>query len=245
MRIRIDLRKEKFTLPLAYKHIIQATVYNMMDKKEMGKFYHDKGFYDRDKSYKMFVFSDVVGKYKVINKSIVYDDAFSFSISSLDQELIKTIYQFLIENQYIYIAKQKVKIENIVLFECEYFKGSKEICFKTLSPIVAYRSKNRYFTYFKPSSDEFVNLIKDNIHHKINAYHYPQFEIEFDIKQIKYENKRIVYFKNTFYEAYDTEMIVVTNYDTCKIIFDTGLSAKGSCGFGMVEIKNEKMYLSL
>lgn len=245
MRIRIDLCKDNFSLPLSYKHIIQATIYNMMDKENMGQFYHDKGFSDKEKSYKMFVFSDVLGKYKIINKSIVYENSFSFSISSLDQEFIKAIYQFLIENQYLYIANQRVRVENITLHDCEYFKGSQKICLKTLSPIVAYRSKNKYFTYYKPSSDEFVSLIKDNIRHKISAYHYPQFEIQFDIKQIKYENKRIVYFKNTFYEAYETEMIVMMNYDTCKMIFDTGISAKGSCGFGMVEIKNEKKYLSL
>ncbi|MFR2766984.1 MAG: CRISPR-associated endoribonuclease Cas6 [Thomasclavelia sp.] len=59
------------------------------------------------------------------------------------------------------------------------------------------------------------------------------------------KREKLVHFKNTFYEAYQCELVITTNYDTLKIIYDTGLSAKGSCGFGMIECKYEKGILSL
>jgi CRISPR-associated endoribonuclease Cas6 len=126
-----------------------------------------------------------------------------------------------------------------------HFIGEKEITIKTLSPIVAYQSKDKYFTYYKPSDSQFITLVKDNIIHKTKAYNYPLNSIYFDILDIKYQKEKMVYFKNTFYKAYQTEMKIKVNYDTFKIIYDTGLSSKGSCGFGMIEYKYEKDFLSL
>jgi CRISPR-associated endoribonuclease Cas6 len=39
---------------------------------------------------------------------------------------------------------------------------------------------------------------------------------------------------------YQSEMRVQVNFDTLNLIYLTGLSAKGSCGFGMIDVKYEK-----
>lgn len=43
------------------------------------------------------------------------------------------------------------------------------------------------------------------------------------------------YSKNTFYIGYNAKMVVHTNYETLNLIYNSGLSAKGSAGFGMIE----------
>ena len=53
------MKADKLVLPLAYKSIIQGVIYNMMDKQGEGSFYHDHGYRNREKTYKMFVFSDL------------------------------------------------------------------------------------------------------------------------------------------------------------------------------------------
>lgn len=44
MRLKIDLYKEDFTVPIGYNHILQGTIYNMLNSEEEGAFYHNEGY---------------------------------------------------------------------------------------------------------------------------------------------------------------------------------------------------------
>lgn len=245
MRLNIKMKADNLVLPLAYKSIIQGVIYNMMDKHDEGSFYHDQGYKNQEKTYKMFVFSDLYGKYKVENKQITFFDDIRLYISVLDKKLFKIIYDFLLNNEYLFFNNQKVKLIGIDIMDLPHFYGNQTITIKTLSPIVAYTSKNKYFKYYSPGDEKYEQLLKGNIIHKMIAYNYPVISCCFEINKIIYQKKRLVHFKNTFYEAYQCELVITTNYDTLKIIYDTGLSAKGSCGFGMIDYKDEKSILSL
>lgn len=245
MRLAIQLQCKHLNLPISYKHIIQGTIYNMLSKEELGDFYHNQGYKRNEKKFKLFVFSDLYGKYKIENKRIVFEDIIKFYVSSLDNKFIKCIYEYLCNNENLFINKQIVKIVGVDFIGVDSFVGDKELIIKTLSPIVAYSTENKYVSYYKPSDLEFIKLVKENIISKVSAYQYPINDIVFEIKDVIKENKKIVYFKNTFYEAYQCEMKIKVNFDTLKLILETGLSAKGSCGFGMVYQKNEKNILSL
>ncbi|MBO6046323.1 MAG: CRISPR-associated endoribonuclease Cas6 [Erysipelotrichaceae bacterium] len=240
MRLEIKLACKELTLPIAYKHILQAVIYNMLDQEAQSSFYHDEGYHVDEKVYKMFVFSDLLGEYEVKNKHIIFNNDIKFYIDSMDAPFIQSIYQFLQNNAYLYIAKQRVKIEGISIFKTPVFKGVQSITIQTLSPVVAYKSKDKYVTYYKPGDSEFEELIRDNIKHKCQAYRYPTSQISFDIEEIVFAKKRLVHFKDNFYEAYHCQLKVRLNYDAFKVIYETGLSAKGSSGFGMIYRKNEK-----
>lgn len=235
------MKSERLVLPLNYKSIIQGVIYNMMNREEEGCFYHNQGYRQEEKVYKMFVFSDLYGKYQIENKSIIFNDEIKLYISSLDKNLFKIIYDYLKQNDYLFINNQKVNIEEIDIINLPHFRGNKNITIKTLSPVVVYTSRDKYFKYYNPYDKEFEDLIRNNIIHKMQAYNYPITECIFTIEEIIFEKKRLVHFKNTFYEAYQCELMINTNYETLKIIHDTGLSAKGSCGFGMIECKEKSI----
>lgn len=245
MRLHIKMKANQLVLPLSYKSIIQGVIYNMMDKQNEGKFYHDQGYQDYDKIYKMFVFSDLFGKYKIEDKQIIFNGNISLYIGVLDQKLFEIIYDFLTLNEYLFFGKQKVSIVGIDIVELPHFNGVKSITIKTLSPIVTYTSKDKFFVYYQPGDRDYDELIKNNIVRKMKAYNYPIKECVFEIEKVIYKKKKLVHFKNTFYEGYQCELVIKTNYETLKIIYDTGLSAKGSCGFGMIDYKNEKDFLYL
>lgn len=245
MRIKVECLVDKLILPIAYKHIIQGVFYNMLERDELGDFYHNQGFQENEKKYKLFVFSDLFGNYKILDKKIIFSDKIVFYIGILDSHLVKVIHEYLINNKYLFINKQRVIIETIECSDLSYFRGIKTFKIDTLSPVVTYSSKNNYFKYYKPSDSEFEEYIKDNIIRKMSAYKYPNCQVYFELVKVLYEKKKLVHFKNTFYEGYQSSFIVNINYDTLKMIYDTGLSAKGSCGFGMIRCKNEKNILSL
>ncbi|MCF0112263.1 MAG: hypothetical protein HUJ58_10215, partial [Erysipelotrichaceae bacterium] len=109
----------------------------------------------------------------------------------------------------------------------------------------AYTTKDKYVTYLVPGSKEFDEYVITNLTDKCIAYQYPKDTIQFKVTKVNFMKGRSLYFKNTFYKCYFCDLGIKVNFDTMKLIYETGLASKGSCGFGMVEIRNEKNNLSV
>ena len=245
LRIKITLQKENFTLPIAYKHILQATIYNMLPKETIGDFYHNQGYRDQEKVFKLFVYSELLGKYTIENASIIFEKDVVLYISAIDEALMKQVYQFLMNNHYLFIHHQKVNIISVDIQQLHPFVGDQEVILRTLSAVTAYTHQEHFFTYYKPSDEMFQKLVDDNLLHKMTSYQYPINHVLFDIQEVLYEKKVMSKFKNTFYESYHTKLRVKTNFETLNMVYNTGLSNKGSCGFGMIEVVDEKNHISL
>ena len=240
LRIKITMQKKDFTLPIAYKHAIQGTIYHMFPKTKEGEFFHDEGYRIENKVFKMFTFSDLKGKYSIVDRKIIFDEYTTLYIASLNEEFIRYIYDYLCRNSILFINHQEVKVVSIDIEDLQPFSGIQKKTIITLSPVTAYKTENRYTTYYKPSDDEFENLVLENIKKKAEAYGYPLETLHFHVINVDYEKKQLIKFKNTLYEAYRIRMSVEADYDTLSIIYNTGLSSKGSCGFGMIEVADEK-----
>ena len=144
------------------------------------------------------------------------------------------------ENEKVVLNNQFIQLVSIKFMKLEYFTGEKQIVIHTLSPIVTYTTTDHYVDYFKPSDAEFNTLCMNNLLDKCHALDIKQDAISFNVEKVMYEKKRLVKFKNTFYVGYLSEMIVKTNFETLSLLYDTGISAKGPAGFGMVEVKKSE-----
>lgn len=236
MRIKITLQNDKLILPINYQSILQGLIYSIFNNCEYGDFLHDVGYRNGKKVFKNFVFSNLFGNYSIDNYSIVFQGDVYFYISSDSEEFMKITYNFLCENTLINLNKKQLKISSVKFEDLDYFKGLRSIHIKTLSPIVAYRTEGDYVSYFKPSDQEFEKLCQMNLEEKKIALEENEIDIFFQIEKVNYEKKRMVHFKNTFYESYLSDLVIKVNYDTLSLIYNTGLSSKGSAGFGMIKI---------
>lgn len=243
--MKITLSKPKLTLPLAYQSILQGTIYALLSKNEVGDKYHNVGYQYNRKVFKCFVFSQLFGNYSVSNNMITFHDDFYFYLSSQDEQFMQEIYQTLNNNQFLILDKQKVSIKDIHIFNLTPFAGKKTVTLRTLSPILIYSTHNRYSTYYKPSDGQSQQFILQNIHDKSLAYGYPLKEEHFKIVDVHHERQRMVKFKNCIYRTYLCELEVEVNFETLLFIYNCGLSSKGSCGFGMIEVLDEKSHLSI
>lgn len=245
MRLKITLNSSKVTLPLAYQSIIQGVIYALLSKKEIGNKYHDIGYRYENKIFKCFVFSQLFGNYIVENNLITFHDNFYFYLSSQDEQFLQEIYNTLSNNQTLILNNQLVSIKDIHVFQLPVFTGKRKLTLRTLSPLLIYSTHEKYSTYYKPSDKESEQFLCKNIHDKSLAYGYPLKEEYLKITKVTYEKKRMVKFKNCVYRAYLCELEVEANFETLLFIYNCGLSSKGSCGFGMVEVIDEKSYLSI
>ena len=237
MRLKLEFACNKLKLPISYQSLLQGLIYSIFDKEEYGYFLHDEGYKLNHKVFKMFNFSNLFGKYNIEDKNVIFDNEVRLYIASQSEEFIQIVYQFFIKNERVVLNHQFLNIKNIELIDTPYFKGEKDIVIKTLSPIVAYKTIDKYVNFYKPSDEQFFSLCLSNLNEKCKALDEPIRQLVFNINSVNFEKKRIVQFKNTFYIAYLAELNVHINYETLDLLYNTGLSAKGSAGFGMIEAK--------
>ena len=228
-----------------YRHFIQGWIYSTLPPEGFGAFLHDTGYAGSEKNFKLFVFSDLRGKYEIKNRQILFPGTVSLEIASVSEELIQYLYQALLKHPGVLLGNQNFEVLQVRMQSTQFFPGIKEVEIETISPVTAYRFEEGKFLYFAPGSVAFEEICKQNLVRKLEVL--PAFqkdEICFSIKQILSSRKQIVYFKNTFYEAYNTKMLIEVNFQTLDLLLNTGLSSKGSAGFGMVRLVEEHKHFS-
>ena len=144
MRLRINLSKENFELPLAYQSILQGVIYVLLSKSSLGNKYHNEGYtYDR-KKFKCFTFSSLFGTYEIKDRKIVFEKNFYFYVSSQDEQFMKSLFEVLQFNDYLLVNKTMVNIDSFSFEQLSPFSGQKTVKIKTLSPLLIYSTSNNY-----------------------------------------------------------------------------------------------------
>lgn len=80
MRIRVDLSKTSFKVPINYQQILQGFIYNTFDRETTGDFLHNTGYSVYNKIFKLFCFSNLFGTYTLENRTLVFEEDFYFYI---------------------------------------------------------------------------------------------------------------------------------------------------------------------
>lgn len=235
--MKIELIGNQVKIPINYQSLLQGLIYSMFDKKEYGFFLHEKGYRLNEKIFKMFVFSNLYGKYQIIDHDLMFEDKIYFYVSSPVEEFVENLYQFFMNNERVLLGNNILQISRVSFVDTPYFNGEKDVTIKTISPVVAYTTDGKFVSYIQPCDKEFETYCYRNLCEKNEAYQSIVKDIIFKINNIKRQRKRLVHFKNTFYVAYDVELSIHTNYETLLFLLDTGLSSKGSAGFGMVVVQ--------
>lgn len=164
--------------------MIQGLIYSAFDKEDKGDFFHNQGYRFEKKVFKMFVFSNLFGKYKINDRFMVFEDSITFYVSSYSEDFLKEIYDFYMEDEKVILNNQFFQLVSIKFMNLEYFAGEKQIVIHTLSPIVTYTTTDRYVDYFKPSDAEFNTLCMNNILDKCHALDIKQDDISFNVEKV-------------------------------------------------------------
>lgn len=238
MRLILTFKNPYIALPVRYKHLIQGWIYSLFQNSEFGQFLHDTGYQADGKKFKMFVYSDLMGTFTVAEDLILYKGETKLEIASLSDPFITALVSHLQKDPKIILGSQILEVAQLKMETVPYFKGEKDLLIRTISPVTAYRSVEGKFEYFIPGSPEFEEICLQNLQRKNEAL-FSSKELSFHITEVIKAQKRIVYFKNTFYCAYKSVMRIRCDYRALDLILNTGLSSKGSAGFGMIEILHE------
>lgn len=236
MRLKITIDTRNKIIPYEYHGFLQGVIYHALAENE-GTFFHDEGFKTDNKVYKMFVFSELIGKYKIFPEGIQFIDTASFYVSCISSDFMNQLYTSFYQKGYIQLGKQAFDIINLESVKDVEYSHNSEYIIKTLSPITAYKTDNKGFTtYFHPKSEDFENSIKRNLEKKfITLFDHNENQYFEILDLIKFKEVKVK-FKKSIYVAYICTMKIKASDDYLKLLLHVGLGSKNAAGFGMIEI---------
>ena len=242
MRLKIVLHSQNkpIKLPQHYNSVIQGFIYRNLDRALANRL-HNQGYKYEKRSFKLFTFSRISGKFTKEENTLFFKGGITFYISSPITDILESFALHLVKKKYTILNRQRVMLQSIeVLYPME---PEEENIIKTLSPITVYstllkRDGKKKTYYYNPFEEEFSKLIRQNLLKKYQIIHGEKKDLPFSIEaeKVNKKNEHIVYFKETIIKAWSGIYRIKGAKELIKIGYEAGLGAKNSQGFGMIEI---------
>lgn len=249
MRIQLTLRplEGNLVLPINYEEILQGLFYRSIQDVDLANFLHNKGFIKDKRQFKLFTYSRLYGKFvpHPDKKEIEFVDRIFWHVSSVLDELIIDLGQNFLQKEQVSINGQPVMIEETVVKKLQVEeKDSYKI--KMLSPLTVYQTYEnaageKRTHYFSPFDFPFSDMIEKNFANKYESYFNKKPNQPIKIRPLKVtkKSKVVTSFKNTLINAWNGIYELECPLEYLQFLYDTGLGAKNSQGFGMFEVINE------
>lgn len=234
------------TLPIHYNHIIQGFIYNNLTDNALRTFLHEVGFKTGNRSYKLFTYSRILGKFQIDkkNKTISFESPIKIHISTLVDDFMDDLCTTIFKSNRLYLGNKDVELSSIHGQDPKF--QEEKIRVKTLSPIVIYSTvkvdgKQRT-VYYNPKDSLFSEKIRENLLRKYRAIHGQAPEDDrFEIKYID-NNKEpkisVINYHKTIIKGYNGKFMLKGNPELIRLGYFTGIGSKNSQGFGCFEIIN-------
>lgn len=235
--VHIEL-DEPLVLPINYNHIIQAAIYRTLSvMPDYTDFLHNRGYSSGHRQYKMFQFSQLKGKYRIKEKSIIFYSFIELEIRSPEPLLIQ-----LLDGGFRYcgITFGQKSYKNIRTKINDFTVEKDELIVKTVTPIVVYSTDptTKYTVYYSPEDIEFYEEIQNNAYRKYQAYYGVEPDSYVEIKEASdmTAKKLVTKYQGSYIEAWYGNFILFGKRKYLDFLYQTGLGSKNSQGFGMFNI---------
>lgn len=236
MRLILKCQCNNLSLPLDYRHALQAVIYANLSFDNALQL-HDEGFKEGKKTFKYFTFSKIIGKYKIINKKIIYENNIIISIASAHINILNDLYENFDRNKQFILLNNIIKINKIIIQENKI--PTKQMTYRTLSPVTLYYTDQKGFThYLAPNDPNYQDYLYLNLQNKLKLLNCPLDE-PFKIINISKIKRGIYHYKDVNYLGFDYIITIEASKIVHNILLDTGLGARNPAGFGMLEIYHE------
>jgi len=235
MRLKIQIApitSQKIVLPLGYNSILQGFLYSLFSK-ELADELHTRGFLYEKRGFKLFTFSKLIGKgFKIIDKTIYFSPPVTLYFASAVEKITYDLVQSLIKRRGLCLGENRVSLISVKVLNPPTFEKSG--IYQTLSPISVYSTKDKK-RFFTPKDDEFERLIKENIRKKYMILTGKLLEeFDFIIRPIGRYRQAFVRYKGGVKEGTEGKFFIECEPAVMGKIYDTGIGANNSAGFGMI-----------
>ena len=240
MRIIISfVMSDKTHLAIHYNHLVQAMIYNSLDP-DFASFLHDQGYEGGGRTFKLFTFSRLIGKFRLIDGGIEFEPPVKLIVTSPMERFCRSLLNGLLTKNEVELGRAVVKVESVKVEKPEV--AGESVKLKLLSPAVAYSTLYRgdgskYTCYYQPGDAEFTRIAEENLRKKYRAlYNREAPEGEVKIRPLSQPKLHVMEYKGNVIKGYSGTLIVEGPPELLQMAVDAGLGSKNSMGFGCVEM---------
>lgn len=226
-------------LPIAYRSILQGLIYHALEADPRFLLQlHEQGRVLGNHRFKGFTFSPLSGEYFISGKRIVFPEDASFEIRSIDSRVILLLSERLSKNSVVSLGSNSVVIADSRICDRHLLVPSADICL--ISPMVAYVTDEGGKTiYYGPSDPEYLSSVRRNALRKWESLHGSPEGGRLCIEKLggMKSRKEATSFKHTYITAWYGEYRLQGEPELIDMLYQTGLGAKSSQGFGLFDAK--------
>ena len=236
MQLTIQFATQRLCLPIAYRHCIQGLIYDVLrTDPAFATLLHDGVAGVEGKQFKLFTFGQLEGEYILEGKTICFPENARLEIRSINTQLMLLLLNAFYVGRELRLGKNSIRIEKCSLENRQITQS--EITVQTRSPIVSYLTLPNGYTHFASPDDElFYRLLCANAQRKWKSLHKEAFPVMFSISPAtKFFKKQVTLFKDTRITAWGGQFCLKGDPELLTLLYDAGLGAKSSQGFGMFE----------
>lgn len=224
-------------LPLSYHHILQGFIYEILrSNPEYSAFLHDHGYTEEGRPFRLFVYSLLEGKYEVRAPHIIFAEGATFELRSPMTDFCDVFYLSLMHRERFFLNKQEVFLTGCVSTKRNIMES--EVTVRTLSPICLNRTIDGKTIYLTPDDKDFSEYLNNNFLKKYKAAtdKQPSDGITVSPVTVGDKDKYVTKFDNRIYiTAWKGIYRLTGTPEGLTFLYDSGLGAKNSQGFGMIE----------
>lgn len=243
MQLKISHKLAKpIVLPINYAHILQGIVYKALSEGQlsnsnMTELIHDIGWKFEQRSYKFFQFSGIAGHYQISGKNIIFDDSMSWEIRTPDSMIINSIKSGMEKSGIEYLSSIA---NNLELTLSDDSIEDNRLLIRMRTPICVYSTDieggKRY--YYAPDEQEFYQAVTENFIRKYYAYTgvLVNAGIKLSPLNITVRDKQVTKFKGSYLSGWKGDYIVEGERKYLDFLYQCGIGARNSQGFGMFDI---------
>jgi CRISPR-associated endoribonuclease Cas6 len=205
-------------------------------------FLHDHGFLVEKRTFKLFTFSRLEGKFFLDEKAgtIVFAPPVYLTVSSPVDRFVSELANTLIHKEELFLGKNRLRVQSIKVHPEP--KLTENIKIKMISPVTVYSTlltadgkKKTY--YYSPYETEFADLIDENLRKKYMAlYRKKPRARKLEIVPLGRPHQKILKYRGTVIKAWFGHFNLKGNLKILRLAYDTGVGSKNSQGFGMFEV---------
>ena len=238
MQITVTIRKDRLSLPVNYHHILQAVIFKALEiDEEFSDFIHNEGYSNSDRKFKMFTFSEPMGKCTRSGNWLVFEKKMSFTVSSISPKFINLLREGF-ENNGCEIGRSRCT--NVTCEMSEDTIEKTDLYISMTSPICVYSTDfdTKHTKYYNPDEMEFFSRINDSFKRKYEAFYgvMPKSDILLFPHKVKETDKTVTKYKDFIIQGWGGVYRIKGDRKYLDFLYQTGLGSKTAQGFGSFEV---------
>lgn len=224
---------EPLCIPLNYNYPLQSVVYRKLQEVSESNFWHDEGFLNNN-LFKAFVFGSLKGDYKIVSKHMLFSSTLSFEVRSHCFEFCDALQRSFELRPSIKLFDTTLPLQSLVVTNTHI--NSNNVIAQTNSPVSIHKTcEDGKTLYYSPPMAEFSEGLHSNFLNKYQAIT-GALPLQLTITPLGEHKKIVTTYKKIWITAYKGKYLLEGDNKAIEFIYNTGLGAKNSQGFGMLDI---------